>query len=74
MNKKQAKKILLRNFYKNPDKTTKRVFILGFSEGTVVRKYCTVENCIDYVKNETPEGLKLINLVQKYYEKYDQPI
>lgn len=74
MNKKRAKKLLLDNLYKNPDKTTKRMFILGFSEGTIIKKYCTVRNCIDYVKNETTEGLKLINLVRKYYEKYDQPI
>lgn len=74
MNKKQAKKLLLSNLCKNPDKTTKRMFIIGYSSGSLIKKFCTVENCIDFIKNETSEGKNLIELVKKYYEKYDQPI
>lgn len=74
MNKKQVKKLILDNLYKNPDRGTKRMFIIGYSNGTLIKKFCTVEDCIDFIKNETNEGIKLIELVKKYYEKYDQPI
>lgn len=66
MNKKQAKKLLLENLYKNPDKKSKRMYIFGFEEGKIIKKSCTIENCISEVKNETDYGKQLIDLILKY--------
>lgn len=69
MTKGKAKKLLLKKLYDNPDKTTKRMFIFGFEEGEIIKKFCTIKNCIDHVEKETEYGLKLIDLVIKYCEK-----
>ena len=69
MKKKQAKKILLEKLYKNSEKHTKGMFIFGFQEGKIIKKYCTIGDCIVDVETETNKGRQLIDYVQKYVKK-----
>ena len=72
MTKKKAKKLLLKNLYKNPDKKTERLYIFGFEKGNIIQKLCTVEKCISEVKNETYYGKLLIDLILKYSKEQDK--
>jgi hypothetical protein len=72
MKRKQVKKLLLENLYRNPDKTTKRMYIFGFKEGEIVKKFCSIDNCISEVENETTIGKQLIDLVLRYSKGIDK--
>lgn len=65
MKRKQAKQILLENLKKSPDRKVKGMFIFGFTENGIIKKYCTIERCISEVENETSYGKHIIDLTQK---------